>query len=158
MGGFGAAHLGFKYPELFGAVSMSAPALIDFAAGDASRGATFRAVWGAEPVRFQADDPMRLVRTNLDGIRGQQSIRIFCGDLDNLLPRSQAMHELFGELGIEHGYEVVPGAVHSYDSKLERLGVGHFAWFARSMGAAPSPRPPLPRSPFRGGAGRRGTG
>jgi S-formylglutathione hydrolase FrmB len=29
MGGFGAAHFGFKYPDLFGAVSIMAGALLD---------------------------------------------------------------------------------------------------------------------------------
>ena len=29
MGGFGAAHLGFKYPEIFGAVSIMSGALFD---------------------------------------------------------------------------------------------------------------------------------
>jgi acetyl esterase/lipase len=132
MGGFGAAHLGFKYPELFGAVSLSAAALIDFGT-TAPHGATMRAVWDADPARFQADDPMQLVRANVDRIRGQQAIRIFCGDRDNLLPRSQAMHALLDELGVRHEYEVVPGAVHSYDSKLERLGVQHFSWFDRAL-------------------------
>ena len=136
MGGFGAGHIGFKYPELFGAVSLSAAALIDFAAGDSARGATFNTVWAGDSARFRADDPFTLVRQNADKIRGRQTIRLFCGDQDRLLEGSQRMHALLDELGIENELEVVPGAVHSYESKLERLGLSHFAWFARALGAA----------------------
>lgn len=137
MGGFGAAHLGFKYPELFCAVSVSAGALIDFAAEGRAR-SILNAVWGGEAERFRADDPMRLLRANADRIRGRQAIRVFCGDRDSLLPQSAALHDLLDELGIAHDYEVVPGAVHSYDSKLERLGAQHFGWFAGALGAVPA--------------------
>src|SRR5215212_10282839 len=48
MGGFGAARLGFKHPGLFGAVSISAGALIDFAVaaagGDARPSRVFQTV------------------------------------------------------------------------------------------------------------------
>ena len=36
-------------------------------------------------------------------------------------------------LGIEHEYTIVPGAAHPYDDKLERLGVGHFAFFRQAF-------------------------
>jgi acetyl esterase/lipase len=139
MGGFGSAHLGFKYPELFGAVSISAGALIDFAAPaaeppDGRRLAALRSVWGGDPERFKAEDPSRLARANADRIRGRQRVRIFCGDQDRLLPHNARLHELLDELAIEHEYEVVPGAEHSYDSKLERLGGQHFGFFARALG------------------------
>jgi acetyl esterase/lipase len=132
MGGFGAGHLGFKYPELFGAVSLSAAALIDFAANG---GATLNKVWGGDAATFRAEDPFTLVRQNADRIRGRQLIRLFCGDQDRLLEGSQRMHELLDKLRIENELEVVPGAVHSYESKLERLGLNHFSWFARALGA-----------------------
>ncbi|HEY3111394.1 MAG TPA: alpha/beta hydrolase-fold protein [Chloroflexota bacterium] len=139
MGGFGSAHLGFKYPRLFGGVSISAGALIDFAAApdgrpDARRLATLESVWGGDPERFRADDPATLARANADQIRGRQRVRIFCGDQDRLLAQNARFHELLDELDIEHEYEVVPGAEHSYDSKLERLGIEHFAFFARALG------------------------
>lgn len=142
MGGYGAAHLGFRYPELFGAVSISAGALIDFAGqapAEARRQATLRSVWGGDPARARADDPTTIVRASADRIRGRQAIRIFCGDQDRLLPRNAAFSALLTELDLAHEYEVVPGAEHSYDSKLERLGLPHFAWFSRSL-SSPSGR------------------
>jgi acetyl esterase/lipase len=140
MGGFGAAHLGFKYPELFGTVSISAGALVDFAAdgADGRRLATLRSVWGGDPERFRADDPFTLLRANAERIRGRQAIRIFCGDQDRLLVQNARLHDLLNELDVAHEYEVVPGAEHSYDSKLERLGLSHFAFFARALGSLTS--------------------
>ncbi|MGN6675226.1 MAG: alpha/beta hydrolase-fold protein [Thermomicrobiales bacterium] len=140
MGGFGAAHLGFKYPELFGAISISAGALIDFAAPppgeDVNRARLFNVVWGGDPARFHAADPATLARASADRVRGRTSVRIFCGDQDGLLERNALFHQLLEELGIDHEYTVVPGAGHSYDEKLERLGVGHFAFFRRAFAGA----------------------
>ena len=138
MGGFGAAHLGFKYPDLFGTVSISAGALIDFAApapaDDVRRARVFKTVWGADPERFRADDPSTLVRANADRIRGRTLVRSFCGDQDSLLERNNQFHQLLQELDIEHEYTIVPGAAHPYDDKIERLGVGHFEFFSRAFG------------------------
>jgi acetyl esterase/lipase len=140
MGGFGAARLGFKHPELFGAVSVSAGALIDFAAragdGDARPSRVFRTVWGGDAARFRADDPSTLLRRNADRIRGRTAVRIFCGDQDGLLGRNELLHDLLDELGIAHEYTIVPGAGHGYDEKVERLGVGHFGWFGRAFAGA----------------------
>lgn len=138
MGGFGAGHLGFKYPELFGAVSLSAAALIDVATGDSACGATFNTVWAGDAARLRAEDSFALARRNADRIRGCQTIRLFGGDQDRLLQGSERLHALLDDLGVANALEVVPGAVHSYESKLERLGLSHFAWFARAL-RAPTP-------------------
>jgi acetyl esterase/lipase len=137
MGGFGAARLGFKYADLFGAISVSAGALIDFAAtapsDDVRRRRVFETVWSSDADRFRADDPFTLAREHADRVRGRTAVRIFCGDRDSLLPVSARFHELLEELGVEHEYKVVPGAGHPYDEKIERLGVQHFGFFGRAF-------------------------
>jgi acetyl esterase/lipase len=136
MGGFGAAHLGFRYPDLFGAISISAGALIDFSARSTEDGRpsrVFKTVWGGDAARFHADDPSTLARANADRVRGRTAVRSFCGDQDSLLGRKELFHRLLQELDIEHEYTVVPGAAHPYDDKIERLGVGHFAFFGRAF-------------------------
>jgi endo-1,4-beta-xylanase len=137
MGGFGAARLGFKYADLFGAISVSAGALIDFAAAapsdDGRRRRVFETVWGGDADRFRADDPFTLAHEYADRVRGRTAVRIFCGDQDSLLPVSARFHELLRELGVEHEYTVVPGAGHPYDEKIERLGVQHFGFFGRAF-------------------------
>jgi acetyl esterase/lipase len=137
MGGFGAAHLGFKFPDLFGTISISAGALIDFAApsssDDTRRARVFKTVWGGDPDRFRADDPTTLASANADRVRGRTAVRIFCGDQDSLLDRNTRFHELLQTLDIEHEYTIVPGAGHPYDEKIERLGLGHFVFFGRAF-------------------------
>ena len=137
MGGFGAAHPGFKYPELFCAISVSAGALIDFAVpssnDDVRRKRVFDTVWGRDSDRFRADDPSTLARASADRVRGRTAVRIFCGDQDSLLDRNTRFHELLQTLEVEHEYTVVPGAGHPYDEKIERLGLGHFVFFARAF-------------------------
>lgn len=136
MGGFGAAHLGFKYPDLFGAISISAGALIDFAAeppGAVRRPQVFETVWGGDAERFRADDPTTLAKANADRVRGRTPVRIFCGDQDSLLGRNELFHQLLQELDVEHEYTIVPGAGHPYDDKIERLGVGYFGFFRQAF-------------------------
>jgi acetyl esterase/lipase len=137
MGGFGAAHLGFKYPDLFGTISISAGALIDFSAAsprdDVRRSRVFRTVWGGDRSRFEADDPSTLARANADRVRGRTLVRSFCGDLDSLLGLNDRFHALLQELGIEHEYTIVPGAAHPYDEKIERLGLPHFGFFRQAF-------------------------
>jgi endo-1,4-beta-xylanase len=137
MGGFGAAHLGFKYADLFGAISISAGALIDFAAprpsDDVRRARVYNTVWGGDPDRFRADDPTTLASANADRVRGRTAVRIFCGDQDSLLERNAQFHKLLQTLDIEHEYTIVPGAGHPYDDKIERLGLHHFAFFRQAF-------------------------
>jgi len=142
MGGFGAAHLGFKHPDLFCAISISAGALIDFAqprpGDDVRRARVFNTVWGGDPERFHAADPSTLARANADRIRGRTALRIFCGDQDSLLGRNEQFHQLLQELDLAHEYTVVPGAEHSYDEKVERLGLSHFGFFSEAFAGVAS--------------------
>jgi acetyl esterase/lipase len=137
MGGYGAAHLGFKYPDLFGTISISAGALIDFSQGrpsdDVRRKRVFDTVWGGDAERCRADNPFELARANADRVRGRTLVRSFCGDQDSLQPLNDRFHELLLELGIEHEYTIVPGAAHPYDDKIERLGLPHFGFFQQAF-------------------------
>ncbi len=138
MGGFGAARLGFGHPDLFGAVSIAAGALIDLDRLLAGPARLFRSVWGGDRAYFEACNPWTIARRNADRIRGRTRVRLFCGDQDQLLDRNARFHELLDELGIAHEWIVVPGAGHGYDDKIARLGLGSFAFFAAAF-ARPDP-------------------
>ena len=117
MGGFGAAHLGFKYPEVFGVVSIEAPALL----GPSVQGQVPVHEWGKLFVAamdsnieyFRANDPFTLAVKNADAIRDRTLIRIAthwtvgdwqsgrCEELHELLVKERIPHELYFESNVK---------------------------------------------------------
>jgi len=76
VGGRGAAHMGFEYPELFGAVSILAGALMD---GEfwpkLNGGANYRTVFADDREYFAKHHPSLLVEKNADFIREKTIVR-----------------------------------------------------------------------------------
>ena len=126
MGGYGAGHLGLKYPELFGTVVVDAGALLDPEAAGNPAGGPMQGVFGNDSERRVAEHPNTLARKNADKLRGKTRIRIGCGSLDGLLPRNQALHEVLTELQIAHDYEVVPDVAHESGRYYQKLGAKGF--------------------------------
>ena len=124
MGGYGAAHLGFKYPEVFHAVGIMSGALIPPETLAATREPVpiFAKMFGADMSRVVANDPFELARKNADALRGKTLIRVAVGGADSLLARNRAMHELLDELQIPHEFEVVPGIAHAAPRFYDALG------------------------------------
>ena len=129
MGGFGAAHLGFKYPDLFGTVVINAGALIDPSMPLLAQ------IFANDSERATAEHPMQLARQNADKLRGQTHIRIGCGSLDNLLAKNQALHGELEELHIPHDFEIVPDVAHESPRYYQLLGSKVFAFHQKSLGA-----------------------
>jgi endo-1,4-beta-xylanase len=122
MGGFGAAHLGFKYPEVFGTVCVDAGALIkETALNGPNLAEIFKDAFAGDKDRFWAEHPLQLVEKNADRIRGKMNLRIGVGQDDNLLSRNKELHELLEKLKIEHSYEVVPGVGHNSADYYKKL-------------------------------------
>jgi enterochelin esterase-like enzyme len=135
MGGYGAAHLGFKYPELFGVVGIMAGALVT--PSDTVVPAVFAKMFGSDPAYVQANNPFELVRKNAEAIRGRTTVRVAVGDQDNLQVRDRAFHDLLGELKIEHEFEMVPGVAHNGALFYKTLGAGALAYYQKAIGARP---------------------
>jgi endo-1,4-beta-xylanase len=120
MGGFGAAHLGFKYPDLFGSVTIMAGALLD------DQGVTGAPDLIATPGLFEkcfgnleyfhAGSPWVVVRENAGRIRGRTVVRMVVGDNDSLFARDRRYHELLDELNIAHEFTVLNGVGHDPDA------------------------------------------
>jgi enterochelin esterase-like enzyme len=119
MGGYGALRLGFKYPELFTAVTGNSPALIaidSFSTGNNLE--MFQNTFGADRTYYDDSGPWSIAAKNADKIR-KQSIRIICGDQDGLFPRSQWMDGILTKLGIPHEFLPVQGSPHNHDQLLQ---------------------------------------
>lgn len=139
MGGYGAAHLGFKYPDLFGTVVINAGALIDPQPGNIPNGGPMYGVFGEDNARRVAEHPRELARKNADQLRGKTRIRIGCGSQDGLLPRNQDLHEVLTKLGIEHEFQIVPDVAHESPRYYRLLGTKVFEFHRKSLAGVVSP-------------------
>ncbi len=133
MGGFGAARLSAKYPDLFGAVSIMAGALLD-TQSVATRPELFQKNFGGNKLYFHSNSPWVLAHQNAASIRGRTHVRIGVGVLDNLYERNLTYHELLGRLGIENQFFKVAGVGHNQKLFYEKLGASAFAFYRKAFG------------------------
>jgi endo-1,4-beta-xylanase len=110
MGGFGAAHLGFKYPELFGVVSIQAPPLLgpDLTQPLPTRAWSklFHTAMGGDLDYFRQNDPFALAAKNADALRDRSFIRIVC-HIENenwLAPQCEKLHQVLMSQTIPHQF------------------------------------------------------
>ena len=112
MGGFGAGHLGFKYPELFGTVSILDPAFLTGLDPLDDPHPTWRGqvayALGGDLDRYQANNPFQLLIKNADILRGRTQIRLVPHAAGNglvFLSKCEELHVLMDKLGIGHIYD-----------------------------------------------------
>ena len=133
MGSYGVAHLGFKYPELFGVLGVNAGALIKPRA--AVQQPVFAKMFGSSEEYVMANDPTVLLRKNADAIRGKTFIRVAVGDKDSLMVLNKALHNTLTELNIDHDWEVVPGVDHNPPLFYRTLGARSMVNYEKAWGA-----------------------
>jgi endo-1,4-beta-xylanase len=140
MGGFGAAHLGFKYPEVFGVVSIPAPALL----GPELQQPTPKRAWSrlfpaamdSDMDYFRANDPFALVAKNAGAIRDRSFIRIICHiENDNwLAPQCQKLHNALLAETIPHQFLYLSNVKsHNQGQVMDTLGAAGLAFFTSSF-------------------------
>ena len=135
MGGYGAPHLGFKYPELFGAVSNLSGAVLQWgffsrrANGSEDEGRRKKRgnnlaeeIFGGNKALFEANHPFSLAEKNAGLIREKILVRIVVGREEGAMRVNQNFHALLDRLQIPHEFIVVPGVKHSYQRLYETLG------------------------------------
>ena len=122
MGGCGALRLAFKYPELFGAVSSVAGAVVrweeehmtralECTFGDVSKPESKAYFDSLHPSVFAAKNAASIIDSGM-------KVRLFVGTNDKLyddagIPITTRFHNELETLGIPHSYTIVPGAEHS---------------------------------------------
>lgn len=142
MGGYGAAYLGFKYPDTFGAVSILAGALRSAETIAAKGGPTFREVFGGDVRYARANSPWTLVQQNAARIRGRTFVRISVGDKDGLLSRNAEFHQMLVKLDIEHAWSIVPNCTHSPEELFANWPGNPFEFYIAAFATSPSSGPP----------------
>ncbi len=142
MGGFGAAHFGFKYPELFGVVSIQAPALL----GPELKQPRPMQAWsrlfpdptamGGDLEYFRANDPFSLLPKNADAIRDRTVIRIVIHiEEDNwLAPQCEKLHRLLMEHTIAHEFHFLSNVKsHNRAQVLDTMGDAGLAFYGTAF-------------------------
>lgn len=128
MGGYGSARLGFKYPELFGAMSivgagpMQANLLNAPRAGRARAQEVLNRVYGGDPDYFLAVSPLKLAEKNADKVAKGSLVRMVIGADDNTLPANEDFHKHLESLKAPHTWKVLPGIGHDPMGVLRAMG------------------------------------
>src|SRR5229473_4303905 len=146
MGGYGALHLAFRHPELFGSVGAHSAALIEnlpvMNATNARQLARLRVLGGTfgspfDPAFWKRNDPVTIARTaNLAGLK----IYFDCGSEDDFGfdAGAEELDKMLTSRHIPHEFHLYPGS-HNWSYFAEHLPAllqFHF----RAFGSALSPR------------------
>lgn len=138
MGGFGAAHLGFKYPELFGSVSIIDGALVNLDTMRQRHTELYDQIFDAKEERFTSEHPRSLVEKNAAAIKDKAVVRQAVGTL--AMP-NKALHELLTRLEIDHDYDTFPDAGHNAQIIYERLGDKNWEFYKKAFANADKKKP-----------------
>jgi enterochelin esterase-like enzyme len=133
MGGYGAGHLGFKYPELFGSVSMIDAAVVDLPAMKSRHAVLFQRIFDGKDELFTAAHPLALAEKNAAQIKERTVIRQAVG---TLVGPNAALHEKMTRLGIAHHYDLFDGIGHNLTAIYDRLGEKNWAFYAEAFAEA----------------------
>jgi S-formylglutathione hydrolase FrmB len=146
MGGYGSARLGFKYPELFRAVSIVGagplqPELIQAPRAGRKRAAeVLQKVYGGDQAYFRAVSPRHLAEQNAPALKESSLIRLVIGDQDETYPANRDFHDHLTRLAIPHTYTVLPGIPHDPMGVLRALGDDNWTFY-RVAFALPTTQP-----------------
>jgi endo-1,4-beta-xylanase len=140
MGGFGAAHFGFKYPELFGVVSIQAPPLLGPELTQPlpkqAWSKLFYSAMGGDLDYFRENDPFALIAKNADALRDRSFIRIIC-HIENenwLAPQCEKLHRALMDRTIPHQFLYLSNVKsHNQGQVLETLGDAGLMFFGSSF-------------------------
>jgi enterochelin esterase-like enzyme len=120
MGGYGTARLGFKYPDMFSALSMLSPGLMQRTLSGSlgprdmagEREKLLIDVYGNDQNFFKDESPWVLLERNAAEIRGRTKIRFFVGGAEPSVPYNEEFSVHMTDLGVDHEFRVLPGVRH----------------------------------------------
>lgn len=145
MGGYGAARLGFKFPELFASVSMmgAGPLQPDLTA-DAPPAAKKRAqsvlrdTYGGDSAYFLEVSPRTLAARNARVIARSVRVRMVIGTQDETYANNLAFHKHLEQLAIPHEWIALSGVGHDPMRTMQALGDRHWEFYRAAFGQGSS--------------------
>ena len=136
MGGFGAAHLGLKYPETFGLVTVVAGALNEAERFAEEHSRAYREAFGADRRYFEKNSPWTLAEEDASKVRDRAKFRVIAGTLDPLHGGNQDFARLLEKRGISVEFLSVKDAAHNpYDPLYKGLGDRAFRFYKDAWGS-----------------------
>jgi poly(3-hydroxybutyrate) depolymerase len=135
MGGYGAARLGFSYPELFRGVSIMGGGPLQAELVQAPRAGRRRAeevlqrVYGGDQEYFRSVSPRRIAERHAEKLQSDLVIRQVCGDRDETFQVNLEFHEHLERLGIPHSWRVLAGVDHNPLATIEALGAENWSFY-----------------------------
>ncbi|CAK7206062.1 hypothetical protein SEUCBS139899_008845 [Sporothrix eucalyptigena] len=122
MGGYGAAHLGLKFSELFAGVSSIGPAILPSLANEPRERVwdTFR----GDQSYYDQNHPTFLLKEKADVLRNSGlRLRLLSGGDDTRLAEAiEVLSKLMDEVGVQHYRRDIAGAGHDFELILNGLG------------------------------------
>ena len=142
MGGYGAARLGFKYPQLFAGISILAGGPFDLELegpralqSPILRERVLREVCGNDLEYFKAISPLTLADQASAALRDEHVvIRQAVGEEDDTRELNRLFHDRMTELNIAHEYYEVPRARHEALALLKALASDNGGFYRRALG------------------------
>ncbi|MEM7765134.1 MAG: alpha/beta hydrolase-fold protein [Pseudomonadota bacterium] len=148
MGGYGAARLGFRYPELFGAVSILSggplqPVLDPTNApivGQKNAQRVLDQIYDGDPKIFRAQSPWQLALEMPEDARASIVVRQIVGDNDPVFGFNQQFAKHLNSLNIPHRMDVLQGIGHQPHLLFQALIASESYWsfFADVFGYEPA--------------------
>jgi enterochelin esterase-like enzyme len=139
MGGFGAAHLGFKYPDVFGVDSIMAPPLVEpglTGLPAQAWGRLFPTAMDGDMEYWKTNNPFDLAAKNADKLRDRTFIRIVAHSENEhwLAPQCEKLHKILVDNMIQHEYcFFVNVKSHNPIQCMDTLGDAAFSFFSSSV-------------------------
>jgi polyhydroxybutyrate depolymerase len=140
MGGYGAARLGFKFPDFFRAVSIVGAGpmqerLVQTPRAGRQRAAEVLAkVYGGDQSYFGVVSPRTLATQNAKAIAAGSLVRVVIGDADETFENNRRFREHLVDLKIPHTWTVLPGVAHDPMAVLRAIGDDNWAFYRQAFG------------------------
>lgn len=136
MGGYGAARIAWRFPDVFSAVSLLAagPLDLDFdgpraRANPAQRARIFQSVYGSDLAFYRALSPLTVANGLPSLTTMRPRIRMVIGTLDDTRPGSEWLRAKLDSLAVPHEYTAIPNAGHDTMALLRGLGTSGWSFY-----------------------------
>lgn len=144
MGGYGAARIGFKHPDLFAGVSILAggPLDLEFEGPRAIHNPMLRKqiltdVCSGDMEYFKEISPWSIAESSAEKLREKKMvIRQAVGSRDNTRDLNARFHERMEALKVPHEFAELPEVTHDAKAILDELGERNGKFYRRALGIA----------------------